>query len=166
MSHHPVDVLLGLGSNIDRQRNLSRAIQMLGQHPDFALCAVSPIYESLPVGGQPGQSPYYNAAAHVKTALSPAELKSCLRQIEQDLGRVRIADKYSPHPIDIDIVMYGKQIFELEGKQIPDPHLLQYPYIAHPIADIAADWIHPENGLSLRQIAESLTYSETEIYQI
>ncbi|MEM7531556.1 MAG: 2-amino-4-hydroxy-6-hydroxymethyldihydropteridine diphosphokinase [Chloroflexota bacterium] len=166
MSHDTKDVLLALGSNINRKKNLPRAFDALSQHPSIELCAVSPVYESLPVGGRPDQPIYYNAATYIKTVLEPADLKDALRQIEQDFGRVRTKDKYASRPIDIDITMYAQQIFALDGNHIPDPDLTRYPHIALPIADIAAGWVHPENGLFLRQIADSLTYDETEIYQV
>jgi 2-amino-4-hydroxy-6-hydroxymethyldihydropteridine diphosphokinase len=142
------------------------AFSLLGQHPELKLCAVSPIYESLAVGDPPNQPIFYNAALYVETPLNPQRLKAALREIEKEFGRVRTADKYAPRPIDIDIAMYEQQILELEGNRIPDPDLLRYPHIALPLADIAADWLHPEVGLTLRQIADSLEYDKTEIYQI
>lgn len=159
-------VLLALGSNIERHKNMPLAFSVLQQHPKLKLCAVSPIYESLPVGDRPNQPIYYNAAVYVETPLNPQPLKAALREIEKEFGRVRTADKYAPRPIDIDIAMYDQQILELEGNRIPDPDLLRYPHIALPLADIAADWLHPEVGLTLRQIADSLEYNKTEIYQI
>ncbi len=159
-------VLLALGSNIERQKNMPLAFSVLRQHPQLKLCAVSPIYESKPVGGLPNQPIFSNAAVYVETSLKPQRLKAALREIEKEFGRVRTADKYAPRPIDIDIAMYDQQILELEGNRIPDPDLLRFPHIALPVADIAPHWLHPEVGLTLRQIADSLEYDKREIYQI
>ena len=59
-------VFLGLGSNLgDRQERLRRALSQL---PD--LVAVSPVYETAPVGGPSGQGPYLNVVAELDTALA------------------------------------------------------------------------------------------------
>jgi len=156
-------VLIALGSNIERERNLPQALAMLRRHPRIALVAASPFYESLPLGGNGGQPAYFNAAALVETDLEPAALKEVFRGIENRLGRVRTADKYAPRPIDLDIAYYGQQVFELDGRRIPDPEAVRFPHIAVPLADVAPDWVHPQFGETLRELADRLEYSEKEI---
>jgi 7,8-dihydro-6-hydroxymethylpterin-pyrophosphokinase len=41
----------------------------------------------------------------------------------------------------------------LDGRHIPDPEVLQRPFVAIPLAEIAPDVVHPETGQTLRQIA-------------
>ncbi|MGB0386363.1 MAG: 2-amino-4-hydroxy-6-hydroxymethyldihydropteridine diphosphokinase [Ardenticatenaceae bacterium] len=162
-------VLLTLGSNIERHKNMPLAIEALRQHLHIKLCAVSPMYESLPVGNDINdinQPIYSNAAVWIESELDPSTLKAHLRQIEADLGRVRSANKFAARPIDIDIAFYGQQIFELDGNHIPDPDIARYPHIALPLADIAPDWVHPELGVPLRHIADHLNYNKSEIYQL
>ena len=161
----PYSVLLALGSNIERQKNMPLAISILRQHPRIKLCAVSPIYESIPVGKMPKQYIFYDAAAWVETDLDPQTLRSTLHKIEEKVGRTeRGEDK--PRPIDLDIVLYGQQILQLEALRIPDPDIARYPHIALPLADIAPNWVHPELGLTLRQIADNLNYDKSEIKKI
>lgn len=159
-------VLLALGSNIEREKKMPLAISLLAEHPEINLCAVSPIYECLPVGGKPNQPLFSNAAVAIETSLDPARLKAVLRQIEKEMGRVRTADKYAPRPIDIDIALYRQQILELDGNPIPEPDVLRFPHLLLPLADVAGEWQHPEVGKPLRQLAASLEYNSTEIYQI
>lgn len=159
-------VLLTLGSNIERHTNMPAVIEHLRHQVHLKLCAVSPMYESLPVGDDITQPTYSNAAVWVETILEPAELKAALRQIEQEMGRVRTANKFASRPIDIDIAFYGQQCLTLDGGQIPDPDILQYAHLALPLADIAPDWIHPEIGVTLRHIADHLNYEKSEIYRI
>jgi GTP cyclohydrolase I len=158
--------LIALGSNIARERNVPKALVMLRRHPRIALVATSPIYESQPVGGDPGQPAYSNTAALVRTELEPAALKEVLREIEKALGRVRTADRYAPRPIDLDIAYYGQQVLDLEGRHIPDPDAARFPHIAVPMADVAPDWVHPELGTTLRQVAGRLHYSDTELRKL
>ncbi len=151
---------ISLGSNIDSERNLREAVRRLASH--CTLVAVSPVYETTPVG-KTDQSNFLNAAALVETDLTAAELKTrILRVIEQDLGRVRTEDKNAPRTIDLDISLFGDEVIELEGRHIPDPEILKYPHIAVPLADLAPGQTHPETGQTLQGIAASLPVYSSE----
>ncbi len=147
-------VFISLGSNIDSERNLQEAVRRLASH--CTLVAVSPVYETSPVG-KTDQPNFLNAATLIETDLTAAELKTeVLQGIEQDLGRVRTEDKNAPRTIDLDISLFGEAVFELEGRHIPDPEILRYPHIAIPLADLAPGQRHPETGQTLQRIADSL----------
>lgn len=159
-------VLIAVGSNIERERNLPLAFARLRRHAEIRLIAISPIYESPAAGTATPQPAYYNAAARIETELAPAALKAALLDIEAALGRVRTADKFAARPIDLDIALYERLILDLNGRHIPDPDILRRPYIAVPLADLAPDWIHPEIGLTLRQIADGQHFTEKELRQV
>lgn len=159
-------VLVAVGSNIERERNLPLAIARLRRHPDIRLIAVSRIYESPAAGVAAPQPAYYNAAVRIETELAPAALKVVLLDIEAALGRVRTADKCAPRPIDLDIALYGDRILDLNGRHIPDPDILRRPFVAVPLADLAPDWVHPEVGLTLRRIAAGQHFTEKELHQV
>ncbi len=91
------NVYLLLGSNIDRERNLPEAVRLLAESVE--LVAVSPVYETAPVG-LTEQPAFFNAAAHIRTPLSPPQIKQAIiHPIEQTLKRVRQADKTPPAPL-------------------------------------------------------------------
>jgi len=164
-----IPVLIALGSNIDPERNLAQAVFMLSRQPGIKLEAASRIYESAAVGASEPQPAYLNAAVLVETVLDPHALKKTLRGIESALGRVRSEDRYAPRPIDLDIASYGQQVLDLDGSPIPDPDILRYPHIAAPLADVAPDWIYPEHGedrRTLRQIADSLRFTDEELHML
>jgi len=156
-------VLISLGSNINREVNLPLAVLWLSRQPGLELSAVSPVYESAAVGGSSEQAPYFNAAVLAQTEMSPAALKRALLEIEARLGRVRQADKYAARTIDLDIAMYGLQVIDLEGRHIPDPDIACHPHVAVPLADLAPDWVHPELHETLKQLAGRLHTSEKEL---
>jgi GTP cyclohydrolase I len=161
-----IPVLIALGSNIDPERNLARAVTMLSRQPGIKLEAASAIYESAPEGARTPQAAYLNAAVLVETHLDPHALKEALRSIESALGRVRMEDKYASRPIDLDIAGYGQLVFDLDGSPIPDPDILRYPHIAVPLADVAPDWVYPEQGerqRTLRQIANDLLHAKGDL---
>jgi dihydroneopterin aldolase/2-amino-4-hydroxy-6-hydroxymethyldihydropteridine diphosphokinase len=147
-------VLVSLGSNIDPERNLQEAVRQLAGH--CRLLAVSPVYETAPVGNL-DQPNFLNAAALIETDLGPEELKAgVLERIEQNLARVRTEDKNAPRTIDLDISLFGDQVWQVRGRHIPDPDLLRFPHIAYPVADVAPHMRYPETGQTLQEIAHSL----------
>jgi len=145
--------LILLGSNIERERNIPQAVQMLSTHPALRLLASSGVYGSAAVGGNGLQPVFSNRAVLVETDLTPAALRSTLREIEAALGRVRSADKYAPRPIDLDIVLYDDFVGNVAGSNIPDPDLLRFAHIAVPCAEIAPHWLHPLTGHTLQEIS-------------
>jgi GTP cyclohydrolase I len=151
-------VFVALGSNIDGERHLPEAVRRLALH--CRLLAVSPVYESAPVGTT-DQPNFLNAAALIETSLTAAELKAqVLQRIEQELGRVRTADKNAARTIDLDIALFGDQILQVGARHIPDPDILKYAHIAIPLADLAPQQRHPETGQTLSDIAHHLTSSQ------
>src|ERR1700722_17115876 len=80
----PVRAFLGLGSNMgDRMALLRSAVASI---PDVV--KVSPVYETDPVGGPPGQDPYLNVVVELATRLSPRELLELAHSLEVLAGRV------------------------------------------------------------------------------
>jgi 7,8-dihydro-6-hydroxymethylpterin-pyrophosphokinase len=105
-----------------------------------------------------------NAAAIVETDLTAEELKrQVLEYIEQSLGRVRQADKNAPRPIDIDLMLFNQQIFQLGHRRIPNPEIMERPFVAIPLAEIAPDYQHPITGLTLSQIARGFEVKNGEM---
>lgn len=142
---------LSLGSNIEPEANLNKAVAMLAE--SSRLVAVSPVWETLPLGVT-DQPNFLNAATLVETDRTPEVFKrEVIRWIENELGRARNGDKFGPRTIDIDIMLFNQQILELDNRHIPDPEVVERPFVAIPLAEIAPDYRHPETGQTLRDIA-------------
>jgi 2-amino-4-hydroxy-6-hydroxymethyldihydropteridine diphosphokinase len=147
-------VFLALGSNINSEHNMREAVRRLSLY--CRPMAVSPVYETTPVGNTE-QPNFLNAAALIETDLTAAELKAqVLQVIEGELGRVRTEDKNAPRTIDLDIALFGDQVLDLGQRHIPDPDILKCPHIAVPLADLAPTMRHPETGQTLQEIAQGL----------
>jgi 2-amino-4-hydroxy-6-hydroxymethyldihydropteridine diphosphokinase len=154
---------LSLGSNIEPADNLKTALELLAEKT--RLIAVSSVWETRPVGliDQPN---FLNAAVIVETELTAEQLKQqVLASIEQSLGRVRRANKNAPRPIDIDIMLFNRQILDLGQRHIPDPEVVERPFVAIPLAEIAPDYVHPEQGKTLSEIAGGLVV-ESEVMHL
>jgi 2-amino-4-hydroxy-6-hydroxymethyldihydropteridine diphosphokinase len=160
-----IEVLISLGSNVEKEKNTSAALQALEAQPAIEIKAVSSIYETKAIGadGIPShQEDFHNAAVLIETDLTAYQLRCVLRAIEEKVGRVRSTDKFAARPIDLDIALYGDVVLSLEGSQIPDPDIVRFPHVAVPLADVAPEWIHPLTGDTLDQIAQRLATSKTE----
>ncbi len=154
-------VYVSLGSNINKERNLPAAVQLLGE-----LCRVlasSAAYETAPVGLEK-QPLFFNAAVLVETEKDAASFsKDILARVEQELERVRTIDKNAPRTIDLDITLFNQEVFDLDSQHhIPDPDLLRRPHVAVPIAELSPDLAHPETGEPLAQIAARLVQESAQ----
>src|SRR5215469_12566951 len=98
--------VLSVGSNLgDRLGTLQGCVQAIGQLPGTDVLAISPVYQTAPVGGPP-QPDYLNAVLLVATALPPLDLLHATQRIEAGFGRVR-AERFGPRTLDVDIISYG-----------------------------------------------------------
>ena len=146
--HH---AYLSLGSNIDPEKNLQAAVRELGRFG--RVLRVSRVWQSPAVGG-PGQPDYLNAALLLETALLAEDLKKHgIAAVEALLGRVRGRDRNAPRTIDIDIMFFDSGHLCLGYRNIPDQEVLERPFVAISLAEIAPDYIHPVTGDSLAEIA-------------
>lgn len=145
---------LSLGSNIDKERNIMRAVELLARA--VTIEAVSSVYETVPLSDSEQES-FFNAAVMVETQLSADELKrKVLAPIEEKLGRQRSADVNAPRTIDLDLVLFNDQVLRVGRRVVPDPELLARPHLALPLAEVAPNYIHPQTGQRLDQIAAGL----------
>lgn len=142
---------LSLGSNIEPDRNLPAAVSQLAQFGQVR--AVSSVWETLPVGFS-DQPNFLNAVVLLETHLSARALREeAITAIEEALGRVRTENKNAPRTIDIDIMLFNHDIIQLERRRIPDPEVLERSFVAIPLAEITPDYVHPETGQTLKDIA-------------
>jgi GTP cyclohydrolase I len=145
--------VVSLGSNIDPGFNLAAALDMIDAMGDIEILATSTIYESEAVGGD--YPPFHNAAVLVETGLGPSDLRSTLKRIEAALGRVRSEDRNAPRTIDLDVTVFGD--LQDADLNIPDPQLEEYPFVAIPAGEVAAEMPVPGRNKTLGEIAETMS---------
>ena len=145
-------VYLSLGSNIgDREQNLRSAMDEL-PHAGVALRKVSSFYETEPVDLR--EQPWFlNCAVEVETHFDPFMLLRALREIETKMGSKKLVAK-GPRLIDMDILLYGSETFDTPELQVPHPRMHLRRFVLVPLAEIAADVIHPTMNLSIRHLLE------------
>ncbi len=131
---------LGLGSNLgDRWATLRQAVARL---PDVA--AVSPVYETDPVGGPPGQGPYLNCVVELHTDRTPRQLLEEAHRAEAAAGRVR-AERWGPRTLDVDVLWVEGCDVDEPDLVVPHPRLWERAFVLVPLHDLAPDLV-PEDG--------------------
>jgi 2-amino-4-hydroxy-6-hydroxymethyldihydropteridine diphosphokinase len=126
---------LALGSNMgNREENLRQAVQTLHRHDHIRVEAVSPIYETDPVG-YVDQEAFLNMVVAVETQLTPERLLREVLAIEQQLGRVRTI-RWGPRTIDIDVLLYDHVQLVSEELRIPHPAMTERAFVLVPLRDV------------------------------
>ena len=151
---------IGIGSNIDAAKNVRAAIRSLAQQT--RLVAVSMVYRTGALD-RPEQPSYYNCVAEIETEMRTAAVKyGMLRSIEGSLGRKRTADKYAPRTIDLDLIVYGDLAMDEEDIHLPDPQIMERPFLAIPLFELAPDLVLAGTGLRIGEIAAKLPHDGME----
>jgi 2-amino-4-hydroxy-6-hydroxymethyldihydropteridine diphosphokinase len=145
--HMAVDAFVAVGSNIDPQANVPRALALLKTY--VSVTAVSTFYRTAAVN-RPDQPDFANGVVKIQTTRPPREVKfDVLRRIEDQLGRVRSADKYAARTIDLDLILYGTMVIDKPDLHLPDPSIHTYPFVAIPLLELACDLVLPDTRTPL-----------------
>ncbi len=160
----PRRALIALGTNLgNRPETFARAIEQLAPRAVAEQLHVSRYYETAPAGGPPGQPAFLNAAVSFETSLAPSELLALLRQIESDLGRVRV-ERWGVRAIDLDILLIddhdvGPMIVASAELEVPHPRMAFRRFALEPAADVAPAMRHPVFQKSVRELLDNLNTS-------
>jgi 2-amino-4-hydroxy-6-hydroxymethyldihydropteridine diphosphokinase len=147
-----VTVYLSLGSNLgNRQENLDRALKLLSER--MRMGKVSSIYDTEAVGPI-SQPRFLNLACEVFTRLTPEGLLALVKGIEQKMGRYSRSGE--PRIIDIDIVLYGDQVFDSPNLVIPHPRMHERSFVLVPMAEIAPDAVHPTLKKKIKELNKAI----------
>src|SRR5438445_13573851 len=145
-------VYLSLGSNVgDREGNLRAAIVALGD-ASVRVTRVSSFYETEPVDFLE-QAWFLNCAVEGKTQVSARELLRALRGIELRMGSKKLVAK-GPRLIDMDILLYGSETIDTPELQVPHPRMHLRRFVLVPLAEIAAEVMHPALKMTAARLLE------------
>jgi 2-amino-4-hydroxy-6-hydroxymethyldihydropteridine diphosphokinase len=146
-------VYLAMGSNLgDRDAHLAAALAALRETEGVEVVAVSPLYETDPVGPPP-QGPYLNGAIELATRLTPDALLDRLLEIEASQGRTRGPDRNAARTLDLDLLLYGDRKLSGPHLEVPHPRLAIRPFVLEPLCDLAPNFIHPILGETVEALA-------------
>jgi 2-amino-4-hydroxy-6-hydroxymethyldihydropteridine diphosphokinase len=148
-----VPAYIGFGSNLgELVANYAEALRKISSLPGVSSVKSSPLYHSEPLSPDGEFQPWYlNAVFEIVTSLAPHELLYALKKIEKDMGRV-MRRKWAPRLVDLDILFYDRLIYRDGVIGIPHGEIANRRFVLKPLSDLAPDFVHPEFGLSVREL--------------
>jgi 2-amino-4-hydroxy-6-hydroxymethyldihydropteridine diphosphokinase len=148
-----VRAFLGLGSNLgDRLDYLRAGVSAL---PDVV--AVSPVYETDPVGGPADQGPYLNCVVELMTSRTPRQLLEVAHQAEEAAKRVRVV-RWGPRTLDVDVLLVGDEVVDDDDLVVPHPRLWERGFVLIPLSDLAPELVE---GRLTPELAEGVRAAGT-----
>ena len=127
---------LGLGSNLgDRVAYLRAAVAAA---PDVV--AVSPVYETVPVGGPDDQGAYLNLVLELDSTLDARGLLKACHRLEAAAARVREI-RWGPRTLDVDVLWVEGETVTDPDLVVPHPRMRERRFVLAPLADLAPDLV-------------------------
>ncbi|QKX01644.1 dihydropteroate synthase [Wolbachia endosymbiont of Cruorifilaria tuberocauda] len=131
-------VYISIGSNLgDRLSNLQKAVQLLKEYylEDLKSSIILETQAILPNGApSEWEKPFLNMVVYGNCNISPEKLLKCLKQIECNIGRPQVHEKWAPRIIDLDILLWDNLVLDAPYLTIPHPELMNRPFLLHLMA--------------------------------
>ncbi len=143
------EAFVALGSNVgDRLAALRGAVAALDALGRTRVTATSAVYETeaLVLPGADPQPDHLNAVVGLWTGLGPFALLRALHAVERDRGRDPDAPRWSPRPLDLDLLLFGDQQVESSVLVVPHPALAERRFVLAPLAEVAGPVAVPGRG--------------------
>jgi 2-amino-4-hydroxy-6-hydroxymethyldihydropteridine diphosphokinase len=154
---------LSLGSNLgNRFGALRKALFRLSR--EGRIIRTSSIYETRPVEMKSNTPFFLNLAVEYQCRMVPFDLLGWIRGVEKELGRTTEQGHRSSRIVDIDILFAGKRQIRSRELTIPHPRLTDRAFVLVPLADIAADFIHPVWNKTIFELLKELKSRNAEIF--
>jgi 2-amino-4-hydroxy-6-hydroxymethyldihydropteridine diphosphokinase len=155
-----VTAYVGLGANLgDRRRNIHAALLKMRDVDGVRVPRVSTLLDNPAVGGPANSPPYLNAVCEVHLNLTAPVFLKYLMQIEKELGRTR-RRKWEPRIIDLDLLLWGDQIISTQDLVVPHPLMHERRFVLEPLAELAAEAVHPVLQMTIGGLLEDLQKKE------
>ena len=139
-------VYVSIGSNIDREASIRGGVAALRAR--FGPLLLSSVYESEAVGFD-GDN-FFNLVAGFDTGEPVEAVAAALRGIEESHGRNRSGPRFSSRTLDLDMLLYGDLV--RATPQIPRFEILENAFVLWPLAEIAPDTRHPQEGVTFADL--------------
>lgn len=138
-------VYLGIGSNIQPEKNLSLGVRELRKH--YGELDVSSVYRSKAFGFEGND--FLNLVVRFESEESPGEICNEIDRLHNLSGRERGSEKWESRPLDIDLLLYNDLIMDERPVRVPRSDILEYSFVLRPLAELAPECVHPVTGKTM-----------------
>lgn len=153
-------VLVGIGSSIDKQNNIRLGIQALQKK--FGILKISPIYESEAVGFTGCN--FYNLVVSFDSLLGAQAIINQLKKIEIEQGRPENAIKLAPRTLDLDLLLHAQLInSEID---IPRAEILTNAFVLKPLSELVPLLKHPILNQTYEVLWRNFPKTQQKLWQI
>ncbi|UCE89068.1 MAG: 2-amino-4-hydroxy-6-hydroxymethyldihydropteridine diphosphokinase [Pseudomonadota bacterium] len=143
-------IYVSVGSNVEPRQNIRRAVADLRAH--YGELLLSSVYESRAVGFD-GDN-FLNLVVGFDTDEDAHTVVGVLRGIEARCGRERNAARFAPRSLDLDLLLYDRQVLQENGLQLPRGEITEHAFVLCPLAEIAPNLAHPVEGVRFSELWE------------
>ncbi len=141
-------VYISIGSNIEVEKNILSSVRALQNH--YGELDISNVYETKAEGFEGDD--FHNLVVGLDTDESPFEISQVLKEIEAKHDRIRGKEKFESRTLDLDQILYGNLVMQMEGVNIPHSDILRYDFVLRPLAELAGEVEHPEENKTMHQL--------------
>lgn len=154
-------LVLSIGSNIDRDRHIRYAVAQL--KAVFGELIISPVYETEAVGFNGPD--FYNLVVVAQTNMGLKAIITRLQTIEANAGRIRGEKSCESRNLDIDVLLFGDADLRKQGRNIPRDEIDHAAYVLQPLADVLPQMRHPVTGLSFQSMWAAFNWDAQVLVQ-
>lgn len=141
-------IYISVGSNVDRDESIRAGVRALENLLSDIL--LSSVYESEAFGFD-GDN-FYNLVVAGDISKDVLAVRACLHDIEQQHGRMRGQARFTSRTLDLDLLLYGKDVISRDSFEIPRDEITEYSFVLKPLAEIAPHEKHPVTGATYSQL--------------
>jgi 2-amino-4-hydroxy-6-hydroxymethyldihydropteridine diphosphokinase len=139
-------VALALGANLgEREATLLAAVAEIAAADGVEVVAISPVYETDPVGGPTDQPAYLNAVIVADTVLDPPGVLALAHRVEDAHGRVRV-ERWGARTLDVDVLAVDALTSDDPVLTLPHPRAHERAFVLVPWNDVDPDFVVPGRG--------------------
>jgi len=151
--YQKASVIISMGSNYEPNQSLYRAKQLIQNN--FKILNNSSRYVTQDINKDSKTANFLNQVIEIETDKPVNALIKDLKNIEKEVGRQH-SNKHIV-VLDLDLLTYGGEVFQFDGKSIPAHDMIKYRYLAIPLAEMLPGFRHPANGRTIQEILDRIT---------
>lgn len=151
-------VVLGLGSNINREENIAKAVRAIEAR--YGEIEISPVYETESIGFE--GAPFLNLVLGLHSRMPVDRIRQDIQAIERSLGRVKARKAFDDRLLDIDLLLYGEDCWP--EYNIPRDEITKYAFVLKPLSDLYPDDVHPVTGQTFLEMWQSFDATSQNLW--